>query len=231
VRRLLLFALALALTGCGGGRDHGTATVWVTRDRGATLLHDETVPAGLTAMQALDRVADVKTRYGGRFVQSVDGLEGDASRRRDWFYFVNGIEADVGAAEYRLHDGDVEWWDFRSWQTRMRQPVVVGAFPEPFVHGFDGKPRPTIVRYDGAANESAAHAIAKLVHAKKVIAYHQAVGLGPNVIDIGKSGAYVRISIPDGGTTDPVHASLGARAAARIAADPALLRYRYTGLP
>jgi hypothetical protein len=189
------------------------------------------VPAGLTALQALDRVADVETRYGGRFVQTVDGVEGDPARRRDWFYFVNGIEADVGAAEYRLRDGDVEWWDFRSWRTRMREAVVVGAFPEPFLHGFGGKTRPTIVRYEGAAHESAARSIAKLVHAEKVVVYPEAVGVGPNVIDIGKSGTYARISIPDGGTTDPVHASLGAEAAARIAADPALLRYRYTGLP
>ena len=71
MRRLALLALVLALVGCGGERGHGTATVWVTRDRGSTLLHSETVPAGLTAMQALDRVADVDTRYGGRFAYSI----------------------------------------------------------------------------------------------------------------------------------------------------------------
>ena len=32
-----------------------------------------TVPAGLTAMQALDRKLDVDTRYGGRFVQAIEG--------------------------------------------------------------------------------------------------------------------------------------------------------------
>ena len=51
---------------------------------------------------------DVKVRYGGRFVQSIDGLEGGgAGGSVDWFYFVNGFESDVGAAEYSLSPGDV----------------------------------------------------------------------------------------------------------------------------
>ena len=48
--RWLVLALALVLAGCGGGeRGHGTATLWVTRDRGAQVLFAGTVPAGLTA--------------------------------------------------------------------------------------------------------------------------------------------------------------------------------------
>jgi hypothetical protein len=47
---------------------------------------------------------------------------------------------------HRLHPGDVEWWDFRSWSGGGdRVPVVVGAFPEPFLHGFAGKRRPAVV--------------------------------------------------------------------------------------
>src|SRR3989442_1778376 len=127
VKRLALVLAAGVLAGCGGG-EHGKATLWVTRDRGAQVILDRHVPAGLTAMQALDRVADIKTRYGGRYVQAIDGIEGSLSGRRDWFYFINGYEADRSAAEYRLHAGDVEWWDYRSWRGEMRRPVVVGAF-------------------------------------------------------------------------------------------------------
>ena len=90
------------------------------------------------------READVETRYGGRFVQSIEGIEGDVGARADWFYFINGFEGDRSAAEYRLRDGDVDWWDFRSWRAQMRQPVVVGAFPEPFLHGYGGKTRPVV---------------------------------------------------------------------------------------
>src|SRR5215470_739192 len=104
--RFLTIALAAAaLAGCGGGGG-GHATVWVTRDEGRQVMVAKQVPAGLTAMQALERVAKVDTRYGGRFVESIDGVEGSLSKQRDWFYFVNGIEADRGATEYKLHAGD-----------------------------------------------------------------------------------------------------------------------------
>ena len=82
-----------------------------------------TVPAGISAMEALRRKADVETRYGGRFVQSIDGLEGSSSSQQDWFYFVNGYEADLSAADYELHDGDVLWWDRRSWAERWGSSV------------------------------------------------------------------------------------------------------------
>ena len=136
MKRALLAALALVLLpGCGHERTgSGSATLWVTRDRGASVLAVRTVPTGLTAMQALDRELDVKTRYSGRFVQSIEGIDGDASKQRDWFWFLNGIEADRSAADYRLHAGDVEWWDFRSWRGadaraggRRRVPRTVPA--------------------------------------------------------------------------------------------------------
>jgi hypothetical protein len=164
VRLLAPVVLVAALAaGCGAGTK-GSAAVWVTRDRGAHVLLVAKVPAGLTAMQALRRVTKVKTRYGGRFVQSIDGLSGSATAQRDWFYFVNGYEADRGAAEYRLHDGDVEWWDYRSWAAgEATVPVVVGAFPEPFLHGYGGKHHRTVVL---SADRVAGRAAAKLLHAR-----------------------------------------------------------------
>jgi len=144
----LLLAVLLAACGGGGGGEAGegaTARLWVTRDRGAQVVLTATVPAGLTVMQALQREADVETRYGGRFVEAIEGVEGSLDEQRDWFYFVNGIEPDVGAAEVRLGEGDVAWWDYRSWGEQMAQPVVVGAFPEPFFHGWGDERRPVTV--------------------------------------------------------------------------------------
>ena len=68
MKRAALLAVALVLlSGCGHERSSsGKASLWVTRDRGATVLLTRTVPAGLTAMEALDREADIETRYGGR---------------------------------------------------------------------------------------------------------------------------------------------------------------------
>jgi len=161
--RRLLFVLAVAvLAGCGS-EEGGKATLWVTRDQGAEVVLERQVPAGLTAMQALDRVADIDTRYGGRYVQGINGIEGSLAEQRDWFYFINGYEADRSAAEYRLREGDVEWWDFRSWKTRMREPVVVGAFPEPFLHGFAGRALPARVFYALPQQRAVAERLAKLV--------------------------------------------------------------------
>jgi hypothetical protein len=147
VRRVALAALAaVALAGCGSSSttsSAGSATLWVTRDRGAHVLHVARVPAGISVMQALERVANVKTRFGGRYVRAVDGVEEHGHSA--WFYYVDGYLADRGAADYRLRDGELAWWDYRSWRDPANDPVVVGAFPEPFLHGYDGERRPAVV--------------------------------------------------------------------------------------
>jgi Domain of unknown function (DUF4430) len=162
VKGLVLVLAVAVLAGCGG-ENGGTATLWITRDKGAHVILERKVPAGLTAMQALDRFAEIKTRYAGRYVQSVDGIDGSIAARSDWFYFINGYEADRSAAEYRLRDGDVEWWDFRSWRTRMREPVVVGAFPEPFLHGYGGTRLPARVVFQLEEQRPAAERLATLI--------------------------------------------------------------------
>jgi hypothetical protein len=172
----------------------------------------------------------VKTRYGGRFVQAIDGVEGSLSAQHDWFYFINGYESDRSAAEYRLHDGDVEWWDFRSWKGRMQQPIVVGAFPEPFVHGFGGKHRPAAVVYAPGLAQSAAR-LAHVVHARTVVPTGTKVMKGVNllVLERGPQGIWAQTdgSPRPGGPVRFVVSGL----AAQLAANPGLVRYRYEVLP
>jgi hypothetical protein len=170
VKRLALATLGAValLAGCGSETSSsGRATVWVTRDRGSVVLHVAKVQAGVTAMQGLERVAKVGTRYGGRYVHSVDGV--DEEGRRAWFYYVNGYLADRSAAEYRLRAGDVEWWDFRSWRDPAQDPVVVGSFPEPFLHGYDGKRRTAVVAALDPEN-LLVRAVARRLHARAVVA-------------------------------------------------------------
>jgi hypothetical protein len=135
-------ALAVAGCGLGAGDDVGEVDLTVTRDYGSEeLIHeDESISSADTVMRVLDRNADIETRYGGGFIQSIDGLEGDTDggRRSDWFFYVNGIESPIGAADFELSDGDRVWWDHRDWTAAMRAPAVVGSWPEPFVHGFRG---------------------------------------------------------------------------------------------
>lgn len=133
-------ALAATALGCGlgpGESSDGEATLTVTRDYGAERLlevSEEDPPESRTVIQMLDSEAELTTRYGGGFVQSIDGLEGSAEdgRSRDWFFFVNGIESSRGAAEVTVRGGDRIWWDYRDWTDALRTPAVVGSWPEPF---------------------------------------------------------------------------------------------------
>ena len=229
----LLLVLCLAACGAEGGAapapaDGSAATLWVTQDRGAKVVLTAEVPAGLNAIQALDRRADIETRYGGRYVQSVNGVDGSLSKGRDWFYFVNGIEPDVGGVEVKLHAGDVIWWDFREWSGDADEPVVVGAFPEPFLHGWGGTRRPAEVRAPPGLEGEAAELLGVLGGTE---------GDGePNVFVLdprpGESGA--RLTAKRGSANDaPVTFTLtGSMAAVRSAAealadDPTIVRYRY----
>ena len=227
-RGLLLACALLLLSGCGQERaGEGSAKLWVTRDRGATVVLAKTVPAGVTAMQALDRELDVDTAYGGRFVQSIEGVEGDVSMQRDWFWFLNGIESDISAADYRLRPGDVEWWDFRSWRGEMREPVVVGAFPEPFLHGYGGPPRPAVVRYEPGL-EQGARAIARLLEADSVTPVSDPTPKDANVFYTVRGTERFEASLRDDGGSagSPVQFTFAGDAAG-LARDPTKYRFRY----
>jgi hypothetical protein len=150
---LLVAGLAPAAAGCGLGegneRAGGGATLRVTRDFGREALGStrlDSVREGQTVMRMLRSDFDVTTRFGGRFVQSIDGVKGEgAGGQVDWFYWVNGLEADKGAAEWEVVPGDRIQWDHRDWSATMRIPAIVGAYPEPFASGIEGKRRPVRV--------------------------------------------------------------------------------------
>lgn len=187
MRRALACALLalVLLAGCGGaaGGEEGTAELWITREGGKTLLVDVEVPAGQTVMRALASQADVETQYGGRFVQAIDGLAGDVEEQRAWFWFLNGYEGDRSAAEVTLRDGDVAWFDYRRWEEPGEARVVVGAFPEPFLHGYLGKTRPAAVRYEPGL-EDRARELAETIEAESVEPISVAAPEGANVLEV-----------------------------------------------
>lgn len=143
-----LAALGAAGCGLGAGSPVGETELRVTRDFGAATLVNTDTPKTSgqdTILRLLQRNAKaVTTRFGGGFVQSIDDVAGDtrAGRQFDWFFYVNGYIADKGAASIKVRNGDRVWWDQHDWTLTDRVPAVVGSFPEPFVHGFDGNRHP-----------------------------------------------------------------------------------------
>jgi hypothetical protein len=185
----MAFAAAImvaALAGCGLGPGPVPEGVHltVTRDFGAHLLTQTGAPRVVgteTVMSLLLRNDKVTTKYGGGFVESIDGLSGGQETGGDpldWFYYVNGIEAPKGAAATNVNQGDHVWWDLHDWSQTDDVPAVVGSFPEPFLNGTEGKRLP--VRVECAAAQSAA--------CRTVIERLRALGVPAAVAAIG-SGA------------------------------------------
>jgi len=147
---IALIGVAIATTGCGLGPGAGQEDVrlTITRDYGRTPLLTRSVSdvtESDSVMRVLERNAQISTRYGGGFVQSIDGLEGSGGGGEDWFFYVNGLWSPVGAADYPLHGGEAIWWDYRDWSVGERVAAAVGSWPQPFVDGYEGARHPTVV--------------------------------------------------------------------------------------
>ena len=217
-RALAALAVLVLLGGCGSaGGEEGTATLWVTRDRGAELLLETKVEAGQTLMRAVDSKVDLETRYGGRYVQAIDGLAGSLEGQSDWFWFVNGYEGDRSASAYRLRDGDVAWLDYRAWEREGEARIVVGAFPEPFLHGYEGRTRPAVVRFEGS--RSAATRLARRIGADSIEPLGTPVPEGANVLEFRRGADRAKAELLGQTAGDPVRLVL--------AGNPELTR-RYT---
>lgn len=151
------------------GRENNVTTaknekikVIVTKDFGKEKLLEAKVnfKKNMSVMDALLLAgADVKTSYGGGFVSGINGLLTDTGGvsgvRKDWFYYVNGIFADVGALDYEPKPGEIIWWDYHPWKLSQGIPAVVGCFPEPFLHGFRGQVKKTTIMCGSGETELA----------------------------------------------------------------------------
>jgi hypothetical protein len=179
---LMLASALVAGCGLGAGTAPSAVGLVVTRDFGAKVIRSWGAPrkhGQETVMSLLTRNASVSTRYGGGFVQSIDGLAGGHSGGRpvDWFYYVNGIEASKGAASTNVHPGDRIWWDRHDWSATDQIPAVVGSFPQPFLNGSEGKRLPVRVECASVSGYACRTVTARL-RAAHVLAAVAALGAG-----------------------------------------------------
>lgn len=220
----LAIALVVAIAGCGLGPGPGTGDVslTVTDDFGSTQLAFVSaahVPGSETVMRMLERHFNVGTRYGGGFVESINGHSGNSSQT-DWFYYVNGVQASQGAATTAVHHNDHIWFDLHDWQATDSIPAVVGSYPEPFTNGFGGKRYPVTIECASNVNAACKRVTASLDAAGVPIAEQLlGTGSGPDTLGVvvgtwrelapevaaaliahgpGASGVYAKFSGPGG---------------------------------
>lgn len=126
--------------------DAKTATLMITKDFGTQKIVEKKVAIqnNWTIFDLLDSTVKIDSKWDGGFVNAIDGLESKSAGFTrdgfDWFYFINGMCADVGADQYDLRPGEVIWWDYHVWKTMgSTNSAVIGCYPEPFINGYRGK--------------------------------------------------------------------------------------------
>jgi hypothetical protein len=146
--RALALVLAMAtLAGCGSSAPTTSddISLTVTRDFGAR----DVVSRAAERAPAQGGLTRILQRYGSpRGAQSL---------------FVNGVLAGKPASDLELHGGDRVWLDQHAAGVVREIPAVVGAFPEPFVHGVEGKRLPVRVECDDPRAGACAAVAEKLV--------------------------------------------------------------------
>lgn len=125
-----------------------TIQLWVTKDYGQDIVFSKAVPfkQGESIIDIIQRHVQVETAYGGSFVNGINGIISGytehklwGKKKMDWFYYVNGVTGNIGSATYQPGQGDVIWWDYHEWGSSLFIPAIVGAYPEPFIHGYQRK--------------------------------------------------------------------------------------------
>jgi Domain of unknown function (DUF4430) len=185
---LLAIACSMAIGGCGLGAGAGTSGVTLTVTQGfgghqIAQIDKSHVPGSETVMRMLERSFRVGTRYGGGFVQSINGLA-PGGADTDWFYYVNGVQAPKGAAGTSVHAGDHIWWDLHDYSATQSIPAVVGSFPEPFVNGIAGKRYPVTIECATDVG-SACKRVTAAMNADHVPAAPQLLGTGSGPDTLG----------------------------------------------
>jgi len=151
IKIIALIFILMVLQGCQSvatDNTSGKATVILSEDFGhLKTVESVKLPREETALEVTQRIFEVKTAYNGGFVNSIDGqVSGYTNQKRsvkkDWFYYINGTAAVVGAGDYFIDSGDVIQWDFHQWDNGQYSQVIIGAYPKNFTKGYEGQQLP-----------------------------------------------------------------------------------------
>lgn len=110
----------------------------VTRDFGQSLISDRWVKIDqpTSALSVTTANLEVKTAYGGTFINSINGISsgytgkaGWDKEKKDWFFYYNGKISSAGAGDVEVKAGDTIWWDYHEWSGKAKDlpPVPPGA--------------------------------------------------------------------------------------------------------
>jgi hypothetical protein len=154
----LLILFILILSGCSAdnindGKSLDTVKLIISKDYGQEVLYDKDLPwrKNMTVMDLLS-MSELKLdlSYGGTFINGIDGNisvnDSKSGRRTDWFFFANGIFADVGSLDYFPKGGEVIWWDYHSWDSKGgATTAAIGFISSLIENGYSGSKKPAYI--------------------------------------------------------------------------------------
>ena len=109
--------------------------------------------------------------------------------------------------------------------------MVVGAFPEPFLHGYSGKARPTAILFAGPARRRGALALGKVLHTRFVRPDGATLPKNANVLlltpAVGNVVRFEQTSTPLPGPGGPVFFTFSGDPL-QLARHPRMFRFRYS---
>ncbi len=143
---LILLYPQLTAPNEGTQGNHNETEIIISINFGKKVVEMRNITPGYNVIDALEKIANVSTAYNGKFVTGINGI--NQNRTFFWFYYVNGMLSNIGASSYKIHPGDKIRWDFHRWDQSFIQYAEIADFPEPFLHGFDGKVYNTTIVYE-----------------------------------------------------------------------------------
>ena len=152
---ILLILFSLLLSGCSTGNSDDeksleTVKLIISKDYGQEILYDKDLPwrKNMTVMDLLSMSdLELDLSYGGTFINGIDGNisvnDSKNNRRTDWFFFANGIFADVGSLDYFPKGGEVILLDYHYWDSKGgATTAAIGFLPSLIEHGYSDSKKP-----------------------------------------------------------------------------------------